>query len=525
MATTKKRKVISAVTAVVVAAVICATGTFAWQSISQTALNETAGGSNPGARLHDDFDGRNKDVYVENFTDPDGGTAIFARIRLSEYMEVGAGAGLKPGDIGYDSKITESLGEAKLEDTSTWIIHKPGETAENLDNLFHRYWSWDMGGQTVYMPTFNMNKDSLAADINGTYEGTNPDDNSHYDDYHAYTDGEEKTGTEIWDKDNNDVDEEEPVEGVNISSFADKTHTAKATQDATVLTMAQWMAMGSPVGKYWVYDTDGWAYWAEAIMPGEATGLLLNGINLEHDPDGQWYYAIEVTAQFATRNDWGESDGTGFYDVTQGAVPTETALLLLNKAAEVSKARAAIKNITPGSTTTVTIDEIEFYVLAKQGDQALLLSKNILEERAFDDNDNRWKDSEIRNYLNNEWLSGKSTLSQYAVMTALYTIQEYNSTDMDVTEDKVFLLSEADLFETSGVVDVQPSHYTAGSRLSAPGGSWIVQYNGQNNWWWLRSPGSGTYSVAVVNDDGYAGTLYNNTGHGVRPALWVDLGS
>ena len=39
-ATTKKRKAISAVMAVAVTAAILLVGTFAWQSISQTALNE-----------------------------------------------------------------------------------------------------------------------------------------------------------------------------------------------------------------------------------------------------------------------------------------------------------------------------------------------------------------------------------------------------------------------------------------------------------------------------------------------------
>ena len=67
-ATTQKRKVISAVTAVVVSAAILLTGTFAWQSISQVALNEKTGAVNPGARLHDDFDGTNKDCLL--YTSP-----------------------------------------------------------------------------------------------------------------------------------------------------------------------------------------------------------------------------------------------------------------------------------------------------------------------------------------------------------------------------------------------------------------------------------------------------------------------
>ncbi len=831
MTTTKRYKVTSAVTAVAVALAIVLSGTFAWQSISQMALNETAGDINPGARLHDDFDGRNKDVYVENFTDPNhGGAAIFARIRLDEYMEIGAGAGLKTGDADYDSKdATPLVPGTNINDVSTWTTHIPTGTAADCTNGFHAYWSWDMGGQTVYMPTFNMNKDSLAADINGTYEGTDPDDDIHYDDYKSYVDGETKTSTEVWDADDNDMDEGDgAVEGANISSIADQTHVAKATQNATVLTMAEWKAMGSPVGKYWVYDTDGWAYWAEAIMPGEATGLLLDGINLDRDPDDNWYYAINVVGQFTSRGDWGQNNGTGFYDPAQGTAPTDDALLLLNKAANllstvtamsmqegtkayvkagesitlnpvvtvrnetgnametnvrwsispatgtfsagtfapteamagqiytvtatstydteysastdvyvypadaagvvsgvndgktyvkyddntyrelkadgslgdyvcagkdetignaddaavvtvnpadatyggkflgpnnddsyyapgadgklgtdddikvwssstwpndistenpdeavkadlvtvtaadnankvragktlqfsakvslsgtpitnqsvtwtvtgtrgvasgtsvsnsglltvaanetsgntlivraisqednrvvgekrvtvttVPEALAAIENITPGSTSTVTIDGIEFYVLAKQDDKALLFSKNILEERAFDSSDNRWMSSSMRTYLNGDWLSSKTTLSQYAVETELKTIQEFDSSSLDTTKDKVFLLSEADVFGSSGNVTVESSHYTTGAKLAAPGGSWSAQYLGSNDWWWLRSPSFSGDHMANVNREGSVDYyyLYHGTQGGVRPALWVNLES
>ena len=65
-----------------------------------------------------------------------------------------------------------------------------------------------MGGQTVYMPTFNKNKDSLAADINGTYEGTAKGDDTHYDDYHAYQARcSRKPRTLIYDNDDNTIDE------------------------------------------------------------------------------------------------------------------------------------------------------------------------------------------------------------------------------------------------------------------------------------------------------------------------------
>lgn len=52
------------------AAAILVSGTFAWQSISQLVTNEGDGKANPGGRLHDYFNGENKDIFVENFTDP-----------------------------------------------------------------------------------------------------------------------------------------------------------------------------------------------------------------------------------------------------------------------------------------------------------------------------------------------------------------------------------------------------------------------------------------------------------------------
>lgn len=44
----------------------------------------------------------------------------------------------------------------------------------------------------MYMPTFNKNKDSLQADVNGTYDGQ-ADTDIPYDDYVTYTEGQEVT--------------------------------------------------------------------------------------------------------------------------------------------------------------------------------------------------------------------------------------------------------------------------------------------------------------------------------------------
>ena len=342
-----KKKIVASVGAVGLAAVIALGGTFAWQSISQTALNETMDTINPGGRLHDDFNGSNKDVYVENFTSGEGATTIFARVRLDEYMEIGMGAG-NPEAVNREN-ITV-IGSGELDDVTSWTTRKPGTENMTEDTVFGEYWDWNMGGQTTYMPTFNKNKDSLQADINGTYEGTTPDDDTHYDDYVDYTDPENatKTADEIYDADTNDIDEESPIEGTNITTVADQEHTAALTDTATVITMQQWIEdYDMAPGAYWVWDEDGWAYWAQPIEPGETTGLLLDEIVHADPPSDSWYYGINVVGQFVTADDIGFLNGTGFYDEEAGALPTANAELLLE----------TITGTTiPSSEVTVTAD-------------------------------------------------------------------------------------------------------------------------------------------------------------------------
>ena len=140
---------------------------------------------------------------------PEDGSPIFARVRLYEYMEIGPSA----GDTSAADRTVQVIGktDADIDDSSTWAVHTMnGDTAAS-HTAIHEYWSWTMGGSTVYMPTFNKNKDSLAADINGTYEGPDGDRTTaadKYADYIEYTlDSEGKTDIAYYDADDNTVDE------------------------------------------------------------------------------------------------------------------------------------------------------------------------------------------------------------------------------------------------------------------------------------------------------------------------------
>lgn len=365
----KRNKTAVAVIAVVLALGVIFGGTFAWQSISQEALNEVTGTVNPGGRLHDDFtliyeaDGEtpkltdegtlqyDKNVYVENFTSlASNGVQIFARVRLDEYMEIGKNAGTLNADETAPAENNEAVSlvpGAVLEDKSTWTPHVWGQ-----DDDFHTYWTWDQeGGSAIYMPTFNKNKDSLEADINGTFD-------AQFEDHNEYAEGDTRDANAIYDADTAPNDEKETDEvangGWDVNDIIDgtetlpetykpyvtleeETHTAKATLDATIISMDEYMELlnnGDPdddMGNFWVYDTDGWAYWAGPIDPDTATGLLLDGIaRTETIINEDWYYGINVVAQFITGDDLGQDDASGFYDPTEGLPPSEKALLLLN---------------------------------------------------------------------------------------------------------------------------------------------------------------------------------------------------
>jgi len=411
------KKAKTAVIALTVATAIALSGTFAWQSISQMALNEATEATNPGGRLHDDFSGYGpedtKDIYVENF----GNEPIYARVRLDEYMELGDGAGLKgtPGSPNPANHAVSLVPGAKIDDLDTWTTHIPGHTAAETgegtetgfadpSRTFHFYWTWTMGGQdtegnpdgkTVYMPTFNKNKDSLKADINGTLAGTGT--GTPYDDYVPYTAGTD-TATRVrdtdtatypdgaaYDADGDTTDECGPyggaggtgVDGTNYV-MVEEEHKAQETMNASVITMAEYKVKTDEekagfLG--WVYDVDGWAYWSQPIAPGtptdtdkfitNATGVLLDRIVLENKPSEAWYYGINAVGQFITADDLGQADTpkTGFF-ADDARKPTDDALDLLEG---IGVNTADVRgSVTPSATVTVGGD-VKYLDYAVQG--------------------------------------------------------------------------------------------------------------------------------------------------------------
>ena len=184
-----------------------------------------------------------------------------------------------------------------------------------------------------------------------------------------------------------------------------------------------------------------------------------------------------------------------------------------------------IDTITPGSMATVRIDGIDWYVLAKNEGKVLIWPKEPVEtSRQFDASTVVWKDSELRTYLNGNWLNDTNVLKEKAVQTDI-TTRVWNTDTFKTTQDKVFLLSEADLFGTysSGQSSPDARDYTYNSQVLVPNVE--MRKFTQVSYCWLRSPYSSNYIAAVTNaGDLTYGTMsqpYNN--YGVRPALWITM--
>lgn len=362
-----KRKAFMVTMATLMCSVVLLTGTYAWSSINQTALNEVMGEmKNPGGRLHDDFDGNkgDKNIYVENFTSQMDGTPIIVRIRLREYMELGSNAGNKADRSGVTVLKTDPAANPQLNDPKTWEIYKHGGN-------HYGYWTWDMGGTDdyYYMPTFNKDKDSKDSDINGTFANS-------FNDYHKYADNEFK-------------DDYETLEN-GVLSEDQARHYAARVADAEVISMETWQSgtgKDGALGAYWVYDEDGWAYWAEPLNPSETTGRLLNEISHSTIQE-KWYYGIYVECQMVDAEGIGNSTSAeGFYSVAADGAPSTAAEALL--------ATLVNRINTDAGTTAIGMDALLQEEQLTQQEEIQKIYEAMLEQEAAEEAAKKDEETEV----------------------------------------------------------------------------------------------------------------------------------
>lgn len=173
-------------------------------------------------------------------------------------------------------------------------------------------------------------------------------------------------------------------------------------------------------------------------------------------------------------------------------------------------------------------EDIEWVVLDKRDNEALLVSKYALDSKPYNTEygDTIWKSCSLRAWLNDEFLNNAFNKEEQSMIatTAVKNAKnpEYGTPGGADTKDKVFLLSIAEAekyFNFDSDRQAEPTAYTVAQ------GAYV---NNGNCVWWLRTPGCSRYdavgvrSVGGVYNDGY---YVDSDFNAIRPALWINLES
>ena len=173
-------------------------------------------------------------------------------------------------------------------------------------------------------------------------------------------------------------------------------------------------------------------------------------------------------------------------------------------------------------------EEIEWRVLAKEGNKILVISKYALDCQQYHTSRTEvtWETCSLRKWLNGAFLSAAfSSEEQNRIISSTVTADKnpsYSTSPGNNTTDKVFLLS---------ITEVKKYFISDEERKCAPTEYAIARSaytDSVNCWWWLRSPGVNSIHAACVDRGGSVfddGLFVSNVYVAVRPALWIDLGS
>ncbi|MFK4880617.1 hypothetical protein ACI1TC_05215 [Lactococcus petauri] len=289
-------------------------GTFAFAAFNQQAINDRLreNRADYGGRVHDYFnsDSGNKDVFVENF----GQEPIIVRLKLSEFMAIqergGEWQALTPGE--RENVNTWETYYPEIDDVSQ---RKSDSELAVLNDYSNLTFGWTRGGEDPpwYLPTFNTVYDDPvtaaaghARDLSYVRDGevypraTHPGNGK--DGY--WSQGESYTNTGQW---------------PGTTEITRET-AQNLSQDRAPITLQQWQTLPfseEKIGNYWVMDEEsGWAYYAIALQPGEATSYLLDAAQMTgrtHNIQGSYYYGIHVTSELIGVGEFDDEGGGDYH--------------------------------------------------------------------------------------------------------------------------------------------------------------------------------------------------------------------
>ena len=231
------------------------------------------------------------------------------------------------------------------------------------------------------------------------------------------------------------------------------------------------------------------------------------------------------------------------YKLTQRELPIAAVSAQKTARQSLNKNNKSTRNYKVGSIVTLGTypqteagtdrTPIEWLVLAREGDKALLISKYALDCMKYntEKTDISWVTCSLRRWLNNEFYNRAfNSMEKVTIVDSKVSAEmnpEANTDTGNNTMDKVFLL---------GVVEIEKYFKDDASRKCAPtdyakrNGAWTSSthmVDGRAScWWWLCSPGYCSDFAVLVYYDGtanYYGNRVDSGSNGVRPCVWVRL--
>ncbi len=173
-------------------------------------------------------------------------------------------------------------------------------------------------------------------------------------------------------------------------------------------------------------------------------------------------------------------------------------------------------------------EDIEWLVLARDGDKALIISKYALDCQLYNEECKAitWAECTLRAWLNDEFYNTAFLETEKAQIHTTTVLNKANDTcgtygGID-THDKVFLhsIDEAyEYFRSDGARECKPTPYAVAN------GAYVNNSNG-NCWWWLRASGNHQHDAASVYIDGGVddyGYRVDSYDVAVRPSMWINL--
>jgi len=178
------------------------------------------------------------------------------------------------------------------------------------------------------------------------------------------------------------------------------------------------------------------------------------------------------------------------------------------------------------------VEPIKWRFLDSGEGKVFVVSDLILDQHRYDGSSNNYENSEIRNWLNNDFLN-KAFADQSVIATTSVdnsvasTGLDSNTYVCETTYDKLFLLSRQEAqnanygFENDADKSAKVTDYAKARGVITSSGDYV-----NNGYWWLRSPRSdNSNSAYFVYSDGYITGMVDGLreNYGVRPACWIIL--